>query len=91
MQKSFYYHKKGAHIMNTNSKSRIDATVAHLIWSQLWDNVFKHCLYKRIYRAFKSVHQDANSLAILPLSVIKSRTNQQSLPEMEDKKIDQNH
>ena len=77
--------------MNTNSKSRIDATVAHLIWSQLWDNVFKHCLYKRIDGAFKGVHQDANSFAILPLSVIKSRTNQQSLPEMEVKKNDQNH
>jgi len=74
-----------------NSKSRIDATVAHLIWSQLWNRAFNHCLYKRIDGAFKGIHQDANSLTILPLSVIKSQTNQQSLPEMEVKKNDQNH
>lgn len=75
-----------------NSKSFIDGTVAHLIWSQLWNSTFSRCLYKRIDGAFKGVRDDANSLTILPISMIESRTTQQSLPEMEiKKKNDQNH
>lgn len=74
-----------------NSKAYIDGTVAHLIWSQLWNSALSRCLYKRIDGAFKGIRDDANSLTILPISIVESQTSQQVLTEIEDKKNDQNH
>lgn len=74
-----------------NSKAYIDGTVAHLIWSELWNSALSRCLYKRIDGAFKGIRDDANSLTILPISIVESQTSQQVLPEVEDKKNDQNH
>lgn len=74
-----------------NSKSYIDGTVAHLIWSELWNSALSRCLYKRADGAFKGIRDDANSLTILPISIVESQTSQQVLTEMEDKKNDQNH
>lgn len=74
-----------------NSQAYIDGTVAHLIWSELWNSTLSRCLYKRVDGAFKGVRNDANSITILPIAVVKSQTTQQVLPDMEAKKIDQNH
>ena len=74
-----------------NSKSYIDSTVAHLIWSQLWNSTLSECLYMRVDGAFKGIYDNANNLTILPISVVESQARQQLLPEMEARKNDQKH